>query len=107
VTARISVGSMGRWIATILACLLAAGAGLFIGYSHWGQQAARVEQRLTATSSELTNVREQKQQLEQRLEAISKEQERLAQENEILRKQRATESVLGGTGGELPAQPPK
>ena len=101
---------MVRWVVIIFAVLLAAGAGLLTGYSRWGKQAARVEQveqRLVTSGSELATVREQNQQLEQRLEQVNKEQERLAQENEILRKQRATESVLGGPAGELPAQPPK
>lgn len=101
---------MVRSLATIVAILLAAAAGLLIGYSRWGKQATRVEQveqRLVTTDSELATMREQNQQLEQRLEQVNKEQERLAQENEILRQQRATESVLGGPAGELPAQPPK
>jgi hypothetical protein len=52
-------------------------------------------------------LREEKQELQQRLEQLSKEQERLAQENEILRKQQTTEQLLTGKGGELPAHPLK
>jgi len=38
---------------------------------------------------------------------VSKEQERLAQENELLRKQETTQRLLTGQGGELPERPPK
>ena len=99
-----------RWAVTILAILLAAGAGLFFGYTRWGTQATRVEQveqRLQATTAESSALRTEKHDLEQRLQQVTKEQERLAQENEILRKQRATEQIVGGPGGELPALPPK
>jgi|ERR1700687_55693 len=101
---------MGRLVATILGIVLAAGTGLLVGYLQWGKQvtqAERVEQRLQSTASELTSLRDQKQQLEQRVDQLSKEEQRLAQENEILRKQQSTERLLGGQGGELPALPPK
>ena len=101
---------MLRWAAIIFALALAAGAGLLAGYIRWGTPAApakQSEQSLQMLQSELSDLRTHNQELEQRLEQISKEQERLAQENEILRKERATEQLLGGQGGELPARPPK
>ncbi|MFI5364695.1 MAG: hypothetical protein ACHQ4J_03645 [Candidatus Binatia bacterium] len=101
---------MGRWVAIITLALLAAAAGFFAGYARWGKQAAQVEQveqRLEATHSEVTTLHDQKQDLEQRLLEVTKEQERLAQENEILRKQQTTEQLVTGKGGELPALPPK
>ncbi len=101
---------MGRWVAITLFILLAAAAGFFAGYARWGKDAAhvqQVEQRLETTHSEVTTLHDQKQELEQRLQAVTKEQERLAQENEILRKQQTTEQVVTGKGGELPALPPK
>lgn len=101
---------MGRWLAIIAGILLAAAAGYLVGSSRSGRQSVqtqRVESRLEETKSELTSVREQKQDLEDRLQQVTKEQERLAQENEILRKQATTEQLLTGKGGELPAQPLK
>ncbi len=101
---------MGRWAAILFGITLAAGVGLLAGYVRWGTQAThieRVEERLQATTSELTSLREQKQQLEEKVEQVSKEQERLAQENEILRQQHTTEQLVGGQGGELPERPPK
>ena len=99
-----------RGLAIAVAVLLAAGAGLLAGYSLWGRPVAptgRVEPRVQAESSELTILRQQKEELEQRLQQVNKEQERLAQENEILRKEHTTEQLLSGQGGELPARPPK
>jgi TolA-binding protein len=101
---------MGRWVATIAGILLAAAAGYFVAYFRLHGQATvtqRVESRLEETKSELSSVRQDKQDLQQRLEQVTKEQERLAQENEILRKQQITEQLLTGKGGELPAQPLK
>jgi TolA-binding protein len=101
---------MGRGVAITLFILLAAAAGFFAGYARWGKEAAQVqqvEQRLETTHSEVTTLRDQKQDLEQRLQQVTKEQERLAQENEVLRKQQTTEQLVTGKGGELPALPPK
>jgi len=101
---------MGRLVVTLLGIVLAAGGGLLVGYLQWGKQVTQVEhveQRLQSTTSELTNLRDQKQQLEQRVEQLSKEEQRLAQENEILRTQQTTERLQSGKGGELPALPPK
>ena len=99
-----------RWVVTVVAVLLAAAAGLFVGYARWGKdvtKGARVERRLESTKSEAATLRTENQQLEQRVEQLTKEQERLAQENEILRKQQTTERLLGGSGGPLPELPPK
>lgn len=99
-----------RAVAIVLGILIAAGVGLMIGYARWGHPAAevsRVEQQLQEASNEAAALREQRHDLEQRLEQVTKEQERLAQENEILRKQRTTEQILSGQGGELPTLPPK
>lgn len=101
---------MLRWIVTVVGIVIAAGAGLFIGYVRWGTQAPqlqRVEEHLEATKTEAAALRDQKQDLERRLDQVAKEQERLAQENEILRKQQTTEQLLTGRGGELPNLPPK
>lgn len=101
---------MGRWIVIIALILLAAAAGFLAGYARWGKEAAQVEQveqRLEVTHSEVTTLDNQKQDLEQRLQEVTKEQQRLAQENEILRKQQTTEQLVTGKGGELPALPPK
>lgn len=101
---------MGRWLVTIVGIILAAAAGYLVGHRRVGTQPApaqRLETRLEETRSELTTLREQKQDLQQRLEQITKEQERLAHENEILRKQETTERLLSGQGGELPERPPK
>lgn len=99
-----------RWVVVFFAVVLAAAAGLLIGYVQWGRPAAevgRVEQRLQETSAESATLRQQKQQLEQQLQEVSKAQERLAQENEVLRKERTTEQILSGKSGELPELPPK
>ena len=99
-----------RWVVTVVAVLLAAAAGLLVGYARWGTEVTRVERvehRLESTKSEAASLRTEKAQLEQRLEQVTKEQERLAQENEILRKQQTTERLLGGAGGVLPDLPPK
>jgi len=101
---------MARWLITLLAVGLAAGAGLFGGYVLWGSRAvdaSRAEQRLQDAGAELTNVRQQNADLDQRLQQVSKEQERLAQENEILRKHVTTDQLTTGHGGELPSLPPK
>src|SRR5947207_434379 len=99
-----------RWVITAVVVLLAAGAGVLIGYLQWGRHAThieRVEQRLESTGTEAATLRSQNRELEQRLEQVTKEQERLAQENEILHKQVTTERLLGGAGGPLPELPPK
>ena len=101
---------MGRWIIAIVAVAIAAAIGVLVGYVRWGTQAAHVErlqQQLEVTGSEATALREQKRDLEQRVEQVTKEQERLAQENEALRKEETKQQLLTGQGGELPARPPK
>jgi len=101
---------MGRWIAVIVAVAIAAGVGLLAGYIRWGAQATqaeRLQQRLEASGAETAALRDQKQRLEERVEQVTKEQERLAQENEALRKEYTTQQLLTGQGGELPARPPK
>ena len=101
---------MGRWVATIVAVLIAAGAGLLAGYVRWGTERVPLvqsaEPQRSTTESELDTLRTHNGELQARLEQVTREQERLAQENEILRKQQATEHVLG-TPGELPVLPPK
>jgi len=101
---------MARWLLAIAAVVLGAAAGVLVGYWQWGTQVThieRIEQRVEAVKSEAANERERAEQLTERLQQVLKEQERLAQENEILRKQQTTERLLGGPGGELPALPPK
>ncbi len=101
---------MGRWILAIVAVLIAAGIGLVVGYVRWGTEAVHVErlqQQLQVRDSEATTLREQKRELEQRVEQVTREQERLAQENESLRKEQTKEQLLTGQGGELPPRPPK
>jgi uncharacterized protein HemX len=101
---------MARWIAAIVALVIAAGVGLLAGYIRWGTQATQVERlqrRLEATDTEAAALRDQKRQLEEKAEQVTKEQERLAQENETLRKEYTTQQLLTGQGGELPARPPK
>jgi hypothetical protein len=101
---------VGRWAAVIVAILIAAGAGLLAGYVRWGSERPALvesaEPPRSTTESELTTLRAQNRELQARIEQVTREQERLAQENEILHKQQATEQVLG-TPGELPALPPK
>jgi hypothetical protein len=99
-----------RWAITVVAVVLAVAAGILVGYVRWGTEGThveRVEQHLESTKSEAATLRSANEQLEQRLQQVTKEQERLAQENEILRKQQTTERLLGGSGGELPELPPK
>ncbi len=101
---------MGRWILAIVAVLVAAGIGLVVGYVRWGTEAVhvqRLQQQLQVRDSEATTLREQKRELEQRVEQVTREQERLAQENESLRKEQTKEQLLTGQGGELPPRPPK
>jgi hypothetical protein len=99
-----------RWVITAVAVVLAAAAGLFLGYVRWGTEVThsqRAERRVESTGAEAAVLRTENEQLEQRLGQVLKEQERLAQENEILRKQQTTERILGGPGGPLPDLPPK
>ena len=101
---------MGRWVAIIAGILLGAAAGYFVGSRGSGNRSSQTHQfesRLAETRSELTDLREQKQGLQERLNQVTKEQERLAQENEILRKREITDELLNGRAGELPAQPLK
>jgi Tfp pilus assembly protein PilN len=99
-----------RLVVSVVTVLLAAAAGLFLGYVRWGRDVThgeRVERHLESTKSEAATLRAENSQLEERLEQVTKEQERLAQENENLRKQQTTERLLGGPGGALPELPPK
>ena len=101
---------MLRGAVIIFGLALALGAGLLAGYLRWGSPPApekHSEQSLEALQSEVTGLRTHNQELEQRLEQVNKEQERLAQENEILRKEHTTDQLLGTPGAELPARPPK
>ena len=100
---------MGRWATVILAILVAAAAGYFVGHvrSSAPPQVQRIESRLEAAQGDATTLRQEKQKLQERSDQVTKEQERLAQENEILRKQQVTDQILTGRGGELPAQPLK
>jgi Tfp pilus assembly protein PilN len=99
-----------RVVVTVVTVLLAAAAGLFLGYVRWGRpvtRGERVERHLESSKSEAATLRAENAQLEERLDQVTKEQERLAQENESLRKQQATERILGAPGGTLPELPPK
>ena len=101
---------MLRWVATVLGVALAAGIGLVAGYLRWGREVVeveRVERRAETAASEADLLRGQKDELQQRLDTVSREQERLAHENEILRRQRVTEEVLGTPRITLPELPPK
>lgn len=101
---------MARWIVTAVVIILAAGAGYLVGRQRSMQPAASAPQsgqRLEETVAELTRAREENHELQTRLEQLTREQERLAQENEILRKQETTERLTAEPGGELPARPPK
>lgn len=101
---------MARWIAVTLMVVLAAGVGFLSGYVWWGTAATRVErlqQQTQTTDSEVAALRDQNRQLEERVQQVTKEQERLAQENETLRKEQTKQQLLTGQGGELPARPPK
>lgn len=101
---------MARWIVAIIAVAVAAGAGFLAGYVHWGRQASQVEQLqrlMQSEDSEASALRTEKRQLEERIEQVAKEQERLARENEVLRKEETKQQLLGGPGGTLPVLPPK
>jgi uncharacterized protein HemX len=101
---------MIRWIATIIAVAAAAGAGFLAGYTHWAGEANRAEQlqrRVQLEDSETAALRTEKRDLEERLGQVAKEQERLAQENEALRKEQTKQQLLTGQGGDLPVLPPK
>jgi prefoldin subunit 5 len=101
---------MVRWLVAIAAIVVGVAAGVLVGYWQWGAEAAhveRVEQRIDAVKSEAANANAHADQLEQHLQEVLKEQERLAQENEILRKQQTSQGILGGAKGELPTLPPK
>lgn len=101
---------MARWIAVIVMVGLAAGVGFLSGYLYRNTAATRSElpqQQGTTTESEVSALRDQNRQLEERVQQVTKEQERLAQENEALRKEQTTHQLLTGQGGELPARPPK
>jgi uncharacterized membrane-anchored protein YhcB (DUF1043 family) len=101
---------MGRWVATLLGIILAGAVGYFVGHlapAEKQEQTTQVETRLEDTMAELAKLRDDNRELQQRFDQVTKEQERLAQENEILRKQQTTERLTTEQGGELPARPPK
>ena len=101
---------MLRWLGILAAVLAAAGAGLVAGYIRWGRPTAPIQQppaRVNASAADEAATRHEKDALEQRLQQVLKEQERLAQENQILRQQRTTDQLLGGTPRPLPELPPK
>lgn len=101
---------MLRWLSVLGAIIAAAGVGLVAGYLRWGRPPALIQQppaRLSAPGADEAVTQREKQALEQRLQQVLKEQERLARENELLRQQRATEQLLGGTPRPLPDLPPK
>jgi Flp pilus assembly protein TadB len=101
---------MIRWIATIIVVAAAAGAGFLAGYMHWAGEANHAEQlqrRVQLEDSETAALRTEKRDLEERIEQIMKEQERLAQDNESLRKEQTKQQLLTGQGGNLPVLPPK
>ena len=101
---------MGRWIVIVGAVAAAAAVGFLAGYLHWATQVNQVLQlrrQAQASDSEAAALRNEKQQLEERIDQITKEQERLAQQNETLRKERTTQQLLTGQEGDLPARPPK
>ena len=79
------------------------------GYVRWSAPrpfTESLEPQRSSSDAEVAALRAQNRELQTRLEQVTREQERLAQENEVLRKQQATEQLLG-TPGELPALPPK
>jgi TolA-binding protein len=89
---------------------LALALGFLAGYLRWEHfagDAQRAERELRASAAELSALHTKQQTLEQQLEEVNKEQQRLAQENEILRKQLNTERLVTGRGVQLPALPPK
>ncbi|HEX7408786.1 MAG TPA: hypothetical protein VF515_14190 [Candidatus Binatia bacterium] len=101
---------MARWVVIIGAVAVAAAVGFLAGYVHWASQVTQLQQlqrRAQSSDSEEAALRSEKQQLEERIDQITKEQERLAQENETLRKERTKQQLLMGQEGELPARPPK
>lgn len=103
------MGRMTRWIIGLVVAA-AAAIGFFAGQFYWGSQSPQVrqlERRVQSEDSEAAALRTEKRQLEERIEQITKEQERLAQENETLRKEQTRQQLLTGQGGELPARPPK
>ena len=101
---------MTRWVVGIVAIAVAAGIGFFTGYLYWSSKSPQVpqlERRVQSEDSDASALRAEKRQLEERVEQITKEQERLAQENETLRREQTRQQLLTGQGGELPARPPK
>jgi uncharacterized protein HemX len=97
---------MGRLVVTLAAVMIALAVGFYAGYVWWPREHMPAVPA-AATQTELESLQQQKRDLEQRLEQVTKEQERLAEENEILHKQRTTDQLLGGPGGALPELPPK
>ena len=101
---------MMRWVITAIAVAAAAGAGFFAGhmrYAGTAKQATQLEQRPWQEDPETATLRAEKRELEERLQQVAKEQERLAQENESLRKEYSKQQLLTGQGGNLPVLPPK
>jgi uncharacterized protein HemX len=101
---------MTRWVVGIVAVAVAVGTGFLAGYLYSSSKAPQVQQlerRVQSEDSEASALRADKRQLEERIDQITKEQERLAQENETLRREQTKQQILTGQGGELPARPPK
>ncbi len=101
---------MLRWLGFLGAMVAAAGAGLVGGYLRWGRSPTTIQPppgRVGAPALGDAAAQREKDALEQRLQQVLKEQERLARENELLRQQRVTQQLLGGTPGPLPDLPPK
>ncbi|MFN8628447.1 MAG: hypothetical protein U0587_21050 [Candidatus Binatia bacterium] len=101
---------MTRWALGVLAAVVAAGIGFFAGYVYSSRTAPLVQQlerRVQSEDSEVSALRGERRQLQEQIEQITKEQERLAQENETLRKEQTKQQLLTGSGGALPARPPK
>lgn len=101
---------MVRWVITVIAVALAAGAGYLVGSRHWTGEARQVQQserRAQMDDAEAATLRAENRDLQERIEQIAHEQERLAQENEALRKEQTKQQLLTGQGGNLPVLPPK
>ena len=101
---------MTRWVVGLVTAAIAAGIGFFTGHlysSRTAPQMQQLERRAQSEDSEVSALRAEKRQLQEQIEQITKEQERLAQENETLRRDHTKQQLLTGEGGDLPARPPK
>lgn len=106
---------MSRWLAALLAVVFAAAAGVGGGYFLWGRRAERLRQaetRLRGVESEVATLQAAKRDLEGRVQQLTKEEERLAAENELLRRDQTTQQLQSepagpGTPRPSPTLPPK